>query len=144
MVLVDTSVWSLSLRRHARNLTEPQKRIFDEVAGLIGEARARLIGPVRQELLSGIRTDDQYQRLRQALRAFEDPALAVEDYEEAARLANLCRTRGVAGSPTDFLICAVALRREWSIFTTDQDFLRYARLLPLQLHQPRPRARRDL
>ena len=140
MVLVDTSVWSLSLRRQGHNLTEPQKRIFDEVAELIGEARARLIGPVRQELLSGIRRDAQCQRLRQALRAFEDPALAVEDYEEAARLANLCRTRGVAGSPTDFLICAAALRREWSIFTTDQDFLRYARLLPLQLHQPRPGA----
>ncbi len=140
MVLVDTSVWSLSLRRQARNLTEAPNRIFDEFAELIGEARARLIGPVRQELLSGIRTDAQYQRLRHVLRAFEDPSLAVEDYEEAARLANLCRARGVAGSPTDFLICAVALRREWSIFTTDQDFLRYARLLPLQLHQPRPGA----
>ena len=137
MVLVDTSVWSLSLRRQARNLTETQKHICDELAELIGEARARLIGPVRQELLSGIRTETQHQRLQQALRAFEDPSLAVEDYEEAARMANLCRIRGVAGSPTDFLICAAALRREWPIFTTDQDFLRYARLLPLQLHQPR-------
>lgn len=140
MVLVDTSVWSLALRRQARNLTPPQQRVCEEVAELIGEARARLMGPVRQELLSGIRADAQYQRLRQALRAFEDPVLAVDDYEEAARLANLFRTRGVAGSPTDFLICAVALRREWSVFTTDQDFLRYARVLPLQLHQPRPSA----
>ncbi len=140
MVLVDTSVWSLSLRRQARSLTQAQKRVLGELAELIGEARARLIGPVRQELLSGIRTEAQYQRLQQALRAFEDPALAVEDYEEAARLTNVCRSRGIAGSPTDFLICSVALRREWSIFTTDQDFLRYSRLLPLRLHELRPGA----
>ncbi len=140
MVLVDTSVWSLSLRRQARSLTEAQKRTFDELAELIGEARARLIGPVRQELLSGIRTEAHYLKLQQALRAFEDPALAVEDYEEAARLANLCRTRGIAGSPTDFLICAAARRRDWAIFTTDQDFLHYAQHLPLQLHRPRPGA----
>ena len=138
IVLVDTSVWSWSLRRQARNLTELQKRMLEEVAELIGEARARLIGPVRQELLSGIRSDAQYQRLRRALKAFEDPALVVEDYEEAARCANYCRARGVAGSPTDFLICAVALRRQWSLFTSDADFQRYARLLPLHLHQPRP------
>jgi hypothetical protein len=139
-VLVDTSVWSLALRRQARQLTVQQKHLCDELAELIREARARLIGPVRQELLSGIRSEAQYERLRRALRAFEDPALAVEDYEEAARVTNLCRARGVAGSPTDFLICAVALQRQWPIFTTDDDFRRYARLLPLQLHEPRSRA----
>jgi hypothetical protein len=99
-----------------------------------------MIGPVRQEVLSGIRSRSQYERLRQDLRAFEDPRLGVEDYEEAALASNHCRAAGVRGSAVDWLICAVALRRNWPVFTIDKDFARYARHLPLRLHQPRPKA----
>ena len=139
MVLVDTSVWSLALRRRQRDLNPAQKSIRDELAELIREGRAQLLGVVRQELLSGIRSEDQYENLRADLRAFDDPPVTVTDYEEAGRAHNRCRARGVAGSTIDFLICAIALRRNWPIFTADQDFLRYARCLPIRLHQPRRR-----
>jgi len=66
--------------------------------------------------------------------------LGVEDYEAAALASNDCRAAGVSGSAVDFLICAVALRRNWPVFTMDHDFTRYARHLPLRLHQPRPKA----
>jgi predicted nucleic acid-binding protein len=137
-VLVDTSVWSLALRRRSRSLSAEEELVRDELAELIREGRAQMIGPVRQEVLSGIRSRSQYERLRQDLRAFEDPRLGVEDYEEAALASNHCRAAGVSGSAVDFLICSVALRRNWQVFTTDKDFARYARHLPLRLHQPRP------
>src|SRR5438094_7930248 len=136
-VLVDTSVWSLALRRRCRDLNPDGTLIRDELAELIREGRAQLIGPVRQEVLSGIPSHIQYERLRRGLRAFEDPPAEVEDYEEAARASNRCRTAGVSGSAIDFLICAVALRRSWTVFTTDKDFARYARFLSLRLHMPR-------
>jgi len=136
-VLVDTSVWSLALRRRSRDLNPDETLIRDELAELIREGRAQLIGPVRQEVLSGIPSHIQYERLRRGLRAFEDPPAEVEDYEEAARASNRCRTAGVSGSAIDFLICAVALRRSWTVFTTDKDFARYARFLSLRLHMPR-------
>jgi hypothetical protein len=79
----------------------------------------------------------QYHRLRQHLRAFPDPQLAVGDYEEAAQANNRCRAQGVAGSAIDFLICALAMRRNWPVFTTDWDFLNYARVLPISLYRPR-------
>ncbi len=139
MVLVDTSVWSLALRRRARDLDLQQKRIREELAELIREGRAQLLGVVRQELLSGIRRESQFEGLRADLRAFDDPRMTVEDYEEAGHAHNRCRAKGVAGSTVDFLICAAALRRDWPIFTTDQDFLRYARCLPIRLHQLRHR-----
>ena len=110
-VLVDTSVWSLALRRQSKDFNPDQKQIAQELAELIHETRAQLIGPVRQELLSGIREQAQYDRLRHDLRAFDHVPLQVEDHEEAARASNLCRAKGVLGSPVDFLICAVALRR---------------------------------
>jgi predicted nucleic acid-binding protein len=139
-VLVDTSVWSLALRRRSRSISPEEELVRDELAELIREDRAQMIGPVRQEVLSGIRSRSQYERLRRDLRAFEDPRLGVEDYEEAALVSNRCRATGVSGSAVDFLICAVALRRDWPVFTMDKDFVRYSRHLPLRLHQPRPEA----
>jgi len=139
-VLVDTSVWSLALRRRSRSLRAEEELVRDELAELIREGRAHMMGPVRQEVLSGIRSRSQYERLRQDLRAFEDARLGVEDYEQAALASNHCRAAGLTGSAVDLLICAVALRREWPVFTMDKDFRAYARHLPLRLHQPRPKA----
>lgn len=96
-----------------------------------------LAGAVRQELLSGIRSQEQYKSLRDRLRAFPDIELESSDYEEAAACFNRCRARGVQGSNTDFLLCAAALRRNAEIFTTDGDFRRFARILRLRLHRPR-------
>jgi predicted nucleic acid-binding protein len=134
LVLVDTSVWSLALRRQSTTLSREQALARRELTELIREARVQLVGPVRQELLSGIREPLQYERLRDDLRAFADPVIFIEDYEEAAAASNRCRAHGVNGSAVDFLICAIAMRRNWHVFTTDADFVRYSKHLPLQLH----------
>lgn len=133
MVLVDTSVWSLALRRRSPDLSFEQDRLRQVLSELVREGRAQLIGPIRQELLSGIREEAQYRKLRGHLRAFDDVALLTEDYEGAASLSNQCRAEGVTGSPVDFLICAVSIRCQWPILTTDADFRVYARRLPIKL-----------
>jgi predicted nucleic acid-binding protein len=132
-VLVDTSVWSLALRR--RRLIEAAET--SELAELVREGRVSLLGPVRQELLSGIADEEQYAVLRDHLRAFPDVELEAGDYEEAATFFNKCRARGVQGSNTDFLICAAAARRRIGILTTDADFRHFAKVLPIRLHAPR-------
>ena len=81
-----------------------------------------MIGPVRQELLSGIRDPAQFRKLRDHLRAFPDLPLATADFEYAAELFNLCRAKGVQGSNTDFLIGAIAVNHQLAILTTDKDF----------------------
>lgn len=129
-VLVDTPVWSAALRR--RQTTSDATTA--ELASLIEDGRVAIIGPIRQELLSGIRERSHYERLRDHLRAFEDAEITRDDYEEAALFFNRCRQSGVQGSNTDFLICAVAARMKFSIFTTDGDFARFAKLLPITLH----------
>lgn len=132
-VLVDTSIWSLALRHKRHGLTESDHALIRALADLIGYGRAQLIGPVRQEVLSGIREQAQFVRLRDALRLYEETALVTYDYEEAARMSNECRRRGITGSPVDFLLCAVAERRKWQIFTTDRDFDHYRQILGLTL-----------
>jgi len=136
-VLVDTSVWSLALRRKPEGLTAPERLIVDELADLTREGRVRVIGLVRQELLSGIRSAAQYEKLRLALRAFPDVPIETTDYEAAARASNDCRAVGIVASVVDALICQVALGRKWNIFTTDPDFKAYTRVLPIKLHSVR-------
>jgi predicted nucleic acid-binding protein len=129
-VLVDTSVWSLALRRdkHVRN---PEA---EELRRLIAAHVVEMIGPIRQELLSGIRDQLQFDQLQTHLMAFADLPLLAEDYVTAAKFFNLCRSRGIQGSNTDFLICAVAVRHDLAVFTTDGDFPRFAKCLPMVLH----------
>jgi len=129
-VLVDTSVWSLALRRHKR-MPNPS---VQELRSLIDEGRVAMIGPIRQELLSGLRTAEAFERLRDHLRPFPDETLESADFERAAQHFNTCRTKGVQGSNTDFLICAASERRSLPILTTDGDFVRFARILPIALH----------
>jgi predicted nucleic acid-binding protein len=135
MVLVDTPVWSLALRRRPETLSPQDQRLTQALAELIREGRVQIVGPIRQELLSGLREDAQFRRLRDDLRAFPENPLELGDHEEAAQMNNLCRSKGIAGSAVDFLICAAAHRRTWAIFSTDQDFQNYASVLALRLHR---------
>lgn len=137
MVLVDTPIWSLALRRRKGTLHPGDRILEKELAHLLHVRRAHLIGPVRQEVLSGVREEAHFLRLRNLLRPFPEPALISEDYGLAAEYYNRCRASGVVGSATDLLICAVATRREWQIFTTDRDFSGYAHHLPIALYRPR-------
>jgi predicted nucleic acid-binding protein len=132
-VLVDTSVWSLALRRNQ----PAESAMVAELTELIKEVRCQLIGQVRQELLSGIKNQVQFQKLRNHLRAFPDLEVTTHDYESAADFFNLCRAKGIQGSNTDFLICAVAARYNIPIFTTDEDFTLFQSHLPITLHRPR-------
>jgi predicted nucleic acid-binding protein len=129
-VVVDTSVWSLALRRRA-----PGHPAVDELRQLITSGRVAMLGPIRQEVLSGIRETSSFERLRDHLRAFPDEPLAAADYERAAECFNACRARGLRGSNTDFLLCAAAERRAFPILTTDEDFARYSRVLPIRLYE---------
>lgn len=133
-VLVDTPVWSLALRRRQSDLNANEQILTSTLGELIREGRAELVGPVRQELLSGIREEVQFRRLRDSLRAFDEPGLESEDYEEAASITNRCRSQGIVGSSIDFLLCAVALRRGWQIMTTDNDFTHYQKVIAVKIY----------
>ena len=136
MVLVDTSVWSLSLRRKDADLSPQDQKLVTALRELIREGRVQIVGPIRQELLSGIREPERYRKVRDQLRAFPEPALEASDYEEAAHMSNQCRARGIAGSPIDFLMCAIAHHRQWQIFTTDRDFQHYRKAIAVRLYTP--------
>jgi predicted nucleic acid-binding protein len=129
-VLVDTSIWSLAFRRGIKQ----DSHVVNKLTELIKEHRVCMIGPVRQEILSGIKTENQFQELKQYLAAFPDLPAETSDYEKAAEFYNICRKNGVQGSNTDFLICAIAFHHDMEIFTSDKDFLDFQKNIPVKLH----------
>ena len=127
-VLVDTCVWSEVLRYR-----QPNQILADRVKDLIDDGRLVMIGPIRQELLSGISDQKKFHQLKEILSSFEDIPLLTGHFEKAAEFSNVCRKKGVQGSTIDFLICAVAHHENFNIFTTDGDFEIYKKYLPVNL-----------
>ena len=132
MVLVDTCIWSYALRRAA--IDNRQELAVQELRELIRNARVQMIGPIRQEVLSGIRDRAQFLVLRDNLREFPDLPITSDDHEQAAEMFNAIRAKGIQGSNTDLLLCALSHRTGMPIFTTDEDFTLYKRHLPIKLH----------
>jgi predicted nucleic acid-binding protein len=130
-VIIDTSIWSLALRRDQSQ----DNSIVNELQSLINDFRVQLIGPIRQELLSGIISENQFKKLKSYLRSFPDYQIQSHDFEIAAQFFNQCRASGIQGSNTDFLICAVSVNNHWQIFTSDQDFLHFQKTIPIQLYE---------
>jgi predicted nucleic acid-binding protein len=129
-VLIDTSIWSLALRRTG-HIHSPEAV---ELKRLITNHLVEIIGPIRQEILSGVRDQSQFDQLESHLTSFPDLLLLSEDYVTAAKFFNLCSSKGIQGSNTDFLICAVAVRHDFAVFTTDGDFHQFAKCLPIVIH----------
>lgn len=128
-VIIDTCVWSLAFRRQV----QPINSIITTLKELIIEKRVEILGAIRQELLSGIIVPAHFEKLKLHLRAFPNLELDCQDFELAAEYFNTLRSRGIQGSNTDFLICAVSIRRNMSIYTTDNDFQLFSQHIPIKL-----------
>ena len=130
-VLVDTPIWSYALRSQNENYQSE----INELIFLIRDQRVLIIGPIRQEILSGYSDLRKYRKLKEKLSYFDNMPILDSDYELAAELCNKCRKKGIQGSHIDFLICAVAKRLDISIFTTDNDFQHYQKVISNKLYK---------
>lgn len=127
-VLADTCIWSEVLR-----YKRPNTEIITKFKDLVEDGRIAIIGPIRQELLSGISNIEQFKKLKEVLSVFPDVPLKTDHFEQAAEYCNICRQKGVQGSTIDFLICAVASIENFFIYTTDKDFENYKKYLSVKL-----------
>jgi len=127
-ILVDTCIWSQVLRKRT-----PDLNLTKQLKDFIYDGRVVMIGPIRQELHSGISNSSQFNKLKQTLSFFEDIILKTDHFIKAAEFSNLCRKNGIQGSTTDFLICAVANLEKLCIFTVDNDFIKYNKYLKIKI-----------
>lgn len=129
-VLVDTSVWSLAVRRKVKS-PEPQAvQLRDLIAA--GHS-VFLTGIILTEVLSSIRHDEQMIKIRELLEAFPILELDRQGYAEAAQLSSRCRRKGVQASTIDSLIAQTAITHECFLLSADQDFQHIAQHCNLKL-----------
>jgi predicted nucleic acid-binding protein len=130
-LVVDTSVWSLVLRRDTVNERDAHVRTFRSCIeaghGLF------ILGPILQELLDGLRSDHQFSRLLSVLDPVPLASLNRSTYVMAARMRNDCRKQGVQAGAIDFLIAAACVESGYPLLTADRDFARIANCTELLL-----------
>lgn len=122
-LLVDTSVWSLALRRD-QDSGAPQLRALR--AALQGDEIVVTTGLVLQELLQGFAGPRARKDIIERFAAL--PLLSPDrhDHIDAARLRNRCRRAGVQLGTIDALLAQLCLRHDITLLTTDNDFVHAA------------------
>jgi predicted nucleic acid-binding protein len=136
VILLDTSVLSAALRRRRAGAAETQ--LVSVLQGLLNAGQKVAVpGLVVQELLSGVREEAQFQRMKTVLlRGYPVITASIGDHLLAADVANRCRRRGITASSGDALIAALAINRRATLFSADDDFKDIAVATSLKLLEP--------
>lgn len=130
-VIVDSDVWSEAFRKLTGE-PSPERKMLAE---LVTAGRVQMLGCIRQEVLQGIKHAEVFGRIRQSFRPYLDWPVSATEHELAAEFFNTCRSKGIQGSSTDFLICACSVTSGLPILTRDKDFQLYVQHIPLTLVQ---------
>ncbi|MBF0106362.1 MAG: PIN domain-containing protein [Deltaproteobacteria bacterium] len=133
-IIVDTCVWSLVLRRKVFDPDNPWASAF--LAHLDRGDGLHLVGNILQELLDGVRSQTDFNRLVDILKPFPLIKLTRDTYILAAQLRNDCQKKGVHASPTDFLIAATGIEHGYPLLTSDKDFTRISKHSDLMICVP--------
>jgi len=129
-LLVDTSVWSLALRRDVAAIEPEVDALKDALAG---SEVVVTTGLVLQELLQGFVGP---KARTQIVESFASLALIQPDREDhiaAADLRNSCRKAGVQVGTVDALIAQLCVRHDITLLSTDKDFVHAAQHCKLEL-----------
>jgi predicted nucleic acid-binding protein len=129
-LLVDTSVWSLALRRNAPADVPEVRALRDALAG--GEIVATT-GVILQELLQGVVPERARTQIVEMFAALEYHTPSREDHAAAAGVRNTLRAAGVQVGTSDALIAHLAIPGGHNLLTTDNDVRAAARHISLQL-----------
>lgn len=132
MVIIDTSVWSLALRRPKKREEPRTAETMIRRIVFAGESIV-LPGIVLQELLSGIRSETEFERLRSFLQPFRVNCATEEHHVEAAIIFNRCRKSGIATTAPDALIAATTRIENGKLLSADRDFVHLSRVVDLEL-----------
>jgi len=116
---VDTSVWSLALRRDGE-VAAPEVAALREA--LLGAQPVVTTGIVVQELLQGFAGPRDRDRLINRLAALDIVHPDLDDHVEAAEIRNACRRRGVQIGTIDALLIQLCRRHDLVLLSTDGDF----------------------
>jgi hypothetical protein len=129
-LFVDTSVWSLALRRDPPDSRPEADALAEAIRS--GETVVTT-GLVLQELLQGFSGPRARSSIIEHFRALPMIAPDRRDHVEAAELRNACRRRGLQLGTIDALLAQLCVRHGLVMLTTDRDFHQAASLVGLRV-----------
>jgi predicted nucleic acid-binding protein len=129
-LLVDTTVWSLALRRDAPPDVPEVRALRNALAG--GEIVATT-GVVLQELLQGVVPERARTQIVEMFAALEYLTPSRDDHVAAAGVRNTLRSAGVQVGTIDALIAHLAIAGGHTLLTTDNDLRAASSHISLQL-----------
>jgi predicted nucleic acid-binding protein len=129
-LFVDTSVWSLALRR---DTPQDRKEIKLLHRALSEGITVFTTGLVLQELLQGFLGAKASGQIIERFAALPFIIPDRVDYIQAAEIRNRCRRQGIQAGTIDALLAQLCLRHELELLTTDRDFKHISKIYPLRL-----------
>ena len=129
-LLVDTSVWSLALRR---DIADTSKEVFALREALEGADSVVTTGLVLQELLQGFRGATDKESIIERFGALPLIQPDRQDHVAAAEVRNVCRRNGVQLGTIDALLIQLCGRYGMTLLSTDKDFANAAPHVPFKL-----------
>ena len=138
-LLVDTSVWSLALRRDA-TASEPEVHALKDA--LQGDDVVVTTGLVLQELLQGFSGAKAQAQIVERFKALPLIQPDREDHIAAANVRNACRRAGIQFGTVDALLAQLCIRHDLTLLTTDKDFSFAAKHCPLHVWPARARSKK--
>jgi len=131
-VFVDTSVWSLALRRDA----PPDLPEVNELRRSLDTGSIYCAGLVLQELLQGFAKPKARMQIISHFSALPLLIPDRDDHIHAAQLRNRCRRQGVQTGTIDALLAQLCVRYDLTMLTTDNDFHNMASVVSLSVWVP--------
>ncbi len=127
LVLVDTSAWILALKK------APDPSVRDKIETLLTENKVAIIPIIPMELLGGVRSREEFHRLKGRLEALHQIPLGKKEWEEAARIAFELRRKGITIPHIDIIIGATALLHDLTLLHADKHFDLMAEEVPFKV-----------
>ena len=129
-LLVDTSVWSLAMRRDAPTAGPEVEVLIDAINGGM---ELYSTGIILQELLQGFSKPKAHDLIIERFASIPMLVPETSDYIKAAELRNRCRQKGIQAGTIDSLIAQLSVRFDLSLLTTDKDFSHMAKVVKLKI-----------
>ena len=129
-LLVDTSVWSLAMRRDEQP-NSPELKLL--IKALDSGEEIYSTGVILQELLQGFSGAKSADAIAERFAAIPMLIPDTADHIQAAELRNKSRRKGIQVGTIDALIAQLSLRYQLSLLTADKDFKHMSKAVKLKL-----------
>lgn len=113
-IIVDTSIWIEYFKEKSDIVKFIEERIMDDCIFMTG--------PIVTELLQGVKTKKEYEKLKNCIDGIPYLKISFEVWEKAGKISFKLRRKGITIPLTDIIISVVAINNNAKVYTLDKHY----------------------